>query len=284
RARPGRPGPGAAPGAPGGGDRPGRGTGAGDGAVQRVPDRRRLRARGVRGRRQRAPGADAPARLPGQPRAGPAAAAPRARGDPSRAPLRPRRGGGRAGARGRDRGRRRGRAPGPRASGRPDPAGRPVRRHREPPAAPGAGAGQSALPRPGRDRGRDPRHAAGGPALGGAVAADGRNALGLPAAPGRHGPGAGRPAALRPAPAQPPPRRPPPPMAFDAFALMLAMLAMGVLLARLRALPANAADTLNLVVLYVCLPAAILVNVPRLRLEPSLLALAALPWIVGGLA
>lgn len=73
-------------------------------------------------------------------------------------------------------------------------------------------------------------------------------------------------------------------MAFDAFALMLAMLAMGVLLARLRALPANAADTLNLVVLYVCLPAAILVNVPRLRLEPSLLALAALPWIVGGLA
>lgn len=69
-------------------------------------------------------------------------------------------------------------------------------------------------------------------------------------------------------------------MAFDAFALMLAMLALGLLLARLRALPDNAADTLNLLVLYVCLPAAILVNVPKLRFEPSLIALAALPWLI----
>ena len=73
-------------------------------------------------------------------------------------------------------------------------------------------------------------------------------------------------------------------MAFDAFALMLAMLALGLLLARLRVLPDNAADTLNMLVLYVCLPAAILVNVPRLRFEPSLLALAALPWMVALLA
>ncbi|HEY4529730.1 MAG TPA: AEC family transporter [Luteimonas sp.] len=73
-------------------------------------------------------------------------------------------------------------------------------------------------------------------------------------------------------------------MAFDAFALMLAMLALGLLLARLRVLPDNAADTLNLLVLYVCLPAAILVNVPKLRFEPSLLALAALPWLIALLA
>ena len=73
-------------------------------------------------------------------------------------------------------------------------------------------------------------------------------------------------------------------MAFDAFALMLAMLALGLLLARLRVLPANAADTLNLLVLYVCLPAAILVNVPKLRFEPALLALAALPWLIALLA
>jgi len=73
-------------------------------------------------------------------------------------------------------------------------------------------------------------------------------------------------------------------MAFDAFALMLAMLALGMLFARLRALPDNAADTLNLLVLYVCLPAAILVNAPRLRLEPSLLGLVLLPWLLAGLA
>src|SRR5690606_19433956 len=64
----------------------------------------------------------------------------------------------------------------------------------------------------------------------------------------------------------------------------LAMLALGMLLARLRALPANAAETLNLLVLYVCLPAAILVNVPKLRFDISLVALAALPWLVAGVA
>lgn len=73
-------------------------------------------------------------------------------------------------------------------------------------------------------------------------------------------------------------------MAFDAFALMLAMLALGMLFARLRVLPDNAAETLNLLALYVCLPAAILVNVPKLRFEPSLLALAVLPWLVAGIA
>ena len=73
-------------------------------------------------------------------------------------------------------------------------------------------------------------------------------------------------------------------MAFDAFALMLAMLALGMLFARLRVLPDNAAETLNLLVLYVCLPAAILVNVPKLRFDVSLLALAVLPWLVAGVA
>ncbi|MEN1942055.1 AEC family transporter [Luteimonas sp. MJ174] len=69
-------------------------------------------------------------------------------------------------------------------------------------------------------------------------------------------------------------------MAFDAFALMLAMLALGMLFARLRVFPEGAADTLNLVVLYVCLPAAILVYVPRLRFEPDLLGLVAVPWLL----
>ena len=69
-------------------------------------------------------------------------------------------------------------------------------------------------------------------------------------------------------------------MAFDAFALILAMLALGMLFARLRTLPDSAAETLNLVVLYVCLPAAILIHVPRLRMDPSLLGIVATPWLL----
>ncbi|MGO4259586.1 AEC family transporter [Lysobacter sp. TAB13] len=71
-------------------------------------------------------------------------------------------------------------------------------------------------------------------------------------------------------------------MAFDAFALVLAMLALGYLFQRLRALPDNAAQTLNLVVLYVCLPAAVLRYAPRLHLEPALLGVAAVPWLLLG--
>lgn len=69
-------------------------------------------------------------------------------------------------------------------------------------------------------------------------------------------------------------------MAVDAFALILAMLGLGMLFARLRALPDNAADTLNKVVLYVCLPAAVLTYVPRLQLDASLLGLMVTPWLL----
>ncbi|MGH8063403.1 MAG: AEC family transporter [Pseudoxanthomonas sp.] len=69
-------------------------------------------------------------------------------------------------------------------------------------------------------------------------------------------------------------------MAFDAFALILSMLALGMVFARLRALPANAAETLNLVVLYVCLPAAILIYVPRLHVDVSLAGMIATPWLL----
>ena len=69
-------------------------------------------------------------------------------------------------------------------------------------------------------------------------------------------------------------------MAFDAFALVLAMLALGYAFQRTRALPANAAQVLNLVVLYVCLPAAVLRYAPRLQLEPALLGVAAVPWLL----
>jgi predicted permease len=69
-------------------------------------------------------------------------------------------------------------------------------------------------------------------------------------------------------------------MTFDAFALILAMLALGYALQRLRVLPENAAQTLNLVVLYVCLPAAVLRYAPRLHLEPALIGVAVVPWLL----
>lgn len=69
-------------------------------------------------------------------------------------------------------------------------------------------------------------------------------------------------------------------MAFDAFALVLAMLVLGYLFQRLRVLPDGAAQTLNLIVLYVCLPAAVLRYAPRLQLEPALLGVVAVPWLL----
>ncbi|RYZ69451.1 MAG: AEC family transporter [Lysobacteraceae bacterium] len=70
-------------------------------------------------------------------------------------------------------------------------------------------------------------------------------------------------------------------MAFDAFALILTMLALGMLFARLKVLPDNAAETLNLIVLYVCLPAAVLIYVPRLRVDAGLAGVIATPWLLG---
>jgi predicted permease len=69
-------------------------------------------------------------------------------------------------------------------------------------------------------------------------------------------------------------------MAFDAFALILTMLGIGMLFARLHVLPDNAAEVLNRIVLYVCLPAAVLTYVPRLQLDASLLGIVATPWLV----
>ena len=69
-------------------------------------------------------------------------------------------------------------------------------------------------------------------------------------------------------------------MAFDAFALILTMLTLGMLFARLKVLPGNAAEVLNLIVLYVCLPAAVLLYVPRLHVQASLAGLVVTPWLL----
>ena len=52
-------------------------------------------------------------------------------------------------------------------------------------------------------------------------------------------------------------------MAVDAFALILAMLLLGIAFQRFRVLPDNAAEVLNRFVLYVCLPAAVLRFAPQ---------------------
>lgn len=69
-------------------------------------------------------------------------------------------------------------------------------------------------------------------------------------------------------------------MAFDAFFLILLMLALGKLCQRVKLFPDNAADTLNQFVLYLCLPAAILRYAPRLELGVEILAIVAVPWAI----
>lgn len=64
----------------------------------------------------------------------------------------------------------------------------------------------------------------------------------------------------------------------EAFLFVVALLALGKACAALRLLPGNAAEALNGFVLYVCLPAAVLLYAPRLQLDRHALAVAAIPW------
>ena len=70
------------------------------------------------------------------------------------------------------------------------------------------------------------------------------------------------------------------PMAFDAFALILAMLLLGMVLRRLGVFEESAAEVLNRVVLYVCLPAAVLRYAPQLEFRLELLGVIAVPWLM----
>ncbi len=67
---------------------------------------------------------------------------------------------------------------------------------------------------------------------------------------------------------------------FATFAIILVLLVIGYALNVWRVVPENAAATLNLVVLNVCLPAAILLYAPRLEFERELIGLVAIPWII----
>lgn len=66
----------------------------------------------------------------------------------------------------------------------------------------------------------------------------------------------------------------------SAFGFILAMLVLGRLLAWRRLVPESSPATLNLVVLYVCLPAAILLYAPRIVFDTELLGVIAVPWAV----
>lgn len=60
------------------------------------------------------------------------------------------------------------------------------------------------------------------------------------------------------------------------------MLALGHLCARLRALPDTAPEVLNRFVITVSLPALVLRLIPKLHLEPSLVAMVLVPWVLLG--
>ena len=65
-----------------------------------------------------------------------------------------------------------------------------------------------------------------------------------------------------------------------AYGTILLLIGLGRLFAADRVLPDNAADTLNRLVIVVCLPALILIHVPTLEASWSLLPLALVPWIL----
>lgn len=70
------------------------------------------------------------------------------------------------------------------------------------------------------------------------------------------------------------------PDSLAAFAFILLMLAIGKLTAWRGWLPDSAGDTLNWVVLNLCLPAAVLLHVPQLELDQRVLAVATVPWLL----
>ncbi len=62
------------------------------------------------------------------------------------------------------------------------------------------------------------------------------------------------------------------------FLIIVVFISLGVLLARLRALPEKAPLVLNLTALYVCLPALILLNAPKITFSREALVAAVVPW------
>lgn len=68
------------------------------------------------------------------------------------------------------------------------------------------------------------------------------------------------------------------------LALIAICLTIGLLMQRLKTLPHDAHLVLNLVILYVCLPALTFLVIPKLEWDLSLLSLCLVPWIIFGLS
>ena len=67
-----------------------------------------------------------------------------------------------------------------------------------------------------------------------------------------------------------------------AYLTILLLIAAGYVFARIRLFPVEAPEVLNRVVLYLCLPALILIHVPTLEPSWSLLPLVIVPWALLG--
>jgi predicted permease len=71
-----------------------------------------------------------------------------------------------------------------------------------------------------------------------------------------------------------------PAAAAQALFLVVSLLVAGQVCGRLRLLGEGAAEVLNRVVLYVCLPAAILLHAPKITWSATALAVASVPWLL----
>ncbi len=67
---------------------------------------------------------------------------------------------------------------------------------------------------------------------------------------------------------------------FAAFAFILLLMALGRSLAWRRLVPDSAPDALNIVVLYVCMPASILLQVPKLQFASAAFGVVLVPWLL----
>ncbi|HEX2869094.1 MAG TPA: AEC family transporter [Ignavibacteriales bacterium] len=66
----------------------------------------------------------------------------------------------------------------------------------------------------------------------------------------------------------------------ENFLLIFILLLFGIALRPLKLFPENAANVLNLFVIYVPLPALVLLNVPKLRFSHELVVPVVIPWIM----
>jgi predicted permease len=66
----------------------------------------------------------------------------------------------------------------------------------------------------------------------------------------------------------------------SVFGFLLVLLAAGRILRATKKTPENASETLNIVALYVCMPAAILLHAPHLTFERGIAGVVAVPWIL----